>query len=122
MRAPDPNGGRRVLEVVAAPGPPGPGGRLFLDPERAQECIDRLRSVVTRLSALTSTLEYDLTFEAPGSDPVSLNAADQGAVMARRATAFVTAWRNQIELTVVNLETQLASYQGVEEENRDRFV
>ncbi|MDN5751597.1 MAG: PE domain-containing protein, partial [Pseudonocardia sp.] len=71
---------------------------------------------------LTGTLQFDLTFEAPAADPVSVNAAEQGAVMARRATAYVAAWRDQIAQTVVNLETQLVLYQGAEAENRGRFA
>lgn len=95
---------------------------MFLDPERAQECIDRLKAVVQDLSGMSTSLERDLTFDAPGADPVSVNAAAQGAVMAQRATAYVVAWRDQIAQTVVNLETQLALYQGAEADNRDRFA
>ncbi len=119
---PGPDVEKRFLEAVVANGPTGGGGRLFIDPERAQECIDRLRAVVMKLDDAAATAAYDLVFVAPGRDPISRNAAQEGTVMAQRAVAYVTAWRDQIATTVVGLEAQLAAYRMTEAGNRDSLL
>jgi hypothetical protein len=112
---------RRVLEVVAAPGPTGGGGSFFVDPERAEDCIRALRGVAVDLVAMEPLL--DLTFfPPPSADVVSVNSALQAGVMARRAGVFVAAWRVQLQDTVDGLEQQLAQYRGADEKSRARLT
>jgi hypothetical protein len=110
-----------VLRLSAVPGVSGGGGSFFVDPERAQECIDRLRAVVSDLLTLDSFFD-SLYCPPPGADPVSVNVALQGRVMANRARSFVETWRLQLERAALGLEQQLADYRGVEDENRSRFT
>jgi hypothetical protein len=121
LELPSPDLERRVLEVVAAPGPTGGGGSFFVDPERAEDCIRALRGVAVDLAAMELRVDQAV-FPAPSADEVSVNATIQAGVMARRAGAFVAAWRRQLEATALSLEQQLAQYRGTDEHNRARLA
>jgi hypothetical protein len=108
---------------VARLGAPGLVGdrrrRVAIEPERAAECIHRLRQVVVDLAAAEQGTDR-LHFPPPGWDDVSVNAADQAAIMADRAYAFILTWRIQLEQAADGLERQLADYRAAEAANRDR--
>lgn len=91
-------------------------GGYVVDPERAQGCIDELGRILddVRRSLVGSRR---LQFDPPGYDPVSINIAQSGGVMASRAVAYVTAWANQIEATRNALQRQLDAYRAVEAAN-----
>ncbi|GAA1290214.1 hypothetical protein GCM10009609_67550 [Pseudonocardia aurantiaca] len=110
-----------MLEVMAAPGPLGGGGVFTIDPERAEECIRTLRSVVQDLTA-SMPLVDQAYFPPPGADAVSVNMANQAGVMAGRAAAYIVAWRSQLIDTTLALEQQLAAYQSADETNRGRLA
>jgi hypothetical protein len=110
-----------LLRVMAAPGPAGPGGMFFVDPERAQQCIDTLRGCVVQLRDTARQLDQAY-FPPPAEDPVSVNLAVQGRVMADRAHAYVTAWRLQLEQTVEGLQQQLATYLTTDDDTRSRLT
>jgi hypothetical protein len=110
-----------LLRVMAAPGPAGPGGMFFVDPERAQACIDELRSAVLDLGTALDRLDLAY-FPSPAEDPVSVNLAVQGGVMADRAHAYITAWRDQLEQTAMGLHEQLAAYRSAEDVNAQRLT
>lgn len=105
-----------VLQVMAAPGPAGPGGMFSVDPERAQECIDKLRAAVLDLLDTARTLDL-AHFPPPAEDPVSVNLSVQGGIMADRAHAYVMTWREQLDRTARALEEQLAAYRAADEAN-----
>lgn len=110
-----------VLQILAAPGPTGPGGMFFVDPERAQDCIDRLRKAVLDLGDSLSMLDLAY-FPPPADDPVSVNLAVQGGVMAQRAQTYVVTWRDQLTQTAQALEEQLAAYRATDEANARRLA
>lgn len=118
---PDRNDIRDVLKVQAAPGPLGEGGTFYIDPDRAEECIQALRSVAVELLDSEALLEQAY-FPPPGSDQVSVNVAKQAGVMANRAAGYIASWRSQLEQTILVLEQQLADYLGIEQVNRDRVL
>ncbi len=107
------------LSVPAGPG--GAGGSFRIDPERAQSCIDGLRAAVLDLFDLESSAKF-LAFPPPAADDVSLNLAVQGGAMARRAEAYVAAWRQQVKDTADAVEQQLAAYRAAEEQSRARLT
>ena len=118
---PDPDTERRILEVIAAPGPVGGGGTFFVDPERAEECVRVLRGVALDLVATRQIMDL-IVFPPPGADQVSVNMADQASVMADRAVRFVDIWRDQLAQTADALEQQLAAYRAAEQEQRNRLA
>jgi hypothetical protein len=89
-----------------------------LDPERAQVTIGELTRITDEVRRFLHRASA-LAFDAPGYDAVSVNLANNGRVMADRATAFVRAWADQIEATRDALQHQLDAYNGVEDTNRD---
>ncbi len=109
-----------ILQVLAAPGPAGSGGMFFVDPDRAQECIDKLRKAVLDLTDAARTLDLAY-FPSPAEDPVSVNLSVQGGLMADRAHAYVATWRDQLDQTARALEEQLAAYRAADEDNAHRL-
>ena len=110
-----------ILQILAAPGPTGPGGMFFIDPERAQDCIDKLRTAAIDLMETARTL-YLAYFPAPAEDPVSVNLAVQGRIMADRAHTYIMTWRDQLDRTAQALEEQLAAYRATDEANARRLA
>lgn len=106
-------------ELAMVPLAPGTAGGFVVDPERAQWCIDELTRIVeeVRLGHLD---RWRLAFDPPGYDQVSVNLARNGALMARRAEAFVAAWASQIEATRDALQRQLDDYRQTEQTNAGR--
>lgn len=117
MTAPQPTG----LQLTVPPGPGGTGGSFRIDPERAQACIDGLRTVVRDLFRIEDKSRW-LAFPPPAEDGVSRNLAAQGTEMARRAEVYVAAWRMQVIQTADAMERQLAAYRAAEEQNRARLT
>jgi len=109
-----------MLEIMAAYGPTG-GGAFSIDPEQAQQCIDQLRGVVLDLGNTLDRLSY-ARFSPPAADPVSINLAVQGGIMAQRAHDYVLAWREQIAATATALEEQLRAYRAAEDGNARRLT
>lgn len=102
-------------------GPRSDGGdALWIDPERAQGVIDKLRDAALRLLDLRD-IARDLRVFPPAADEVSRNVAKQANLMADNARAFNDAWRRQLEDAAIRLEEQLAAYRATEEHNRARL-
>lgn len=92
----------------------GVAGGYVVDPERAQGCVDELSRIVEDVKfALRDARQ--MSFDPPGFDQVSVNVARNGALMAARAEAYVTAWANQIEAARDALQRQLNAYSDVDE-------
>lgn len=109
------------LQLTVPPGPGGAGGSFRIDPERAQACIDGLRAAARDLFKLEDKSKR-LAFPPPADDGVSRNLADQGTEMARRAEAYIAAWRLQVSQTADAMAQQLAAYRAAEEQNRARLT
>jgi hypothetical protein len=118
---PHPDLPRRELSVPvpAFGGAPGPAAMFFVDPERAQACIDGLREIALDVTEAVRCLDQAY-FPPPAHDAVSLNLAVQGGVMAQRAQAYGLAWRDQIEGFARAMEEQLAAYRAADEANAHR--
>ncbi len=112
--------GRRILVALAGA---GAGevvpGTLFVDPERAQACVDGLGGVVDDLRLGLKALRWT-AFAAPGHDQVSVNMASNGGLMAQRAQAYVEVWARQIDETRAALSHQLEAYRITEQANAGR--
>ncbi|NMH99625.1 PE domain-containing protein [Pseudonocardia acidicola] len=102
--------------AVASPGGVG-AGAFYIDPERAQECIDRLKAVALDVADVLPSL-LTAYFSPPARDEVSANMTQQAWEMLRQSEAFVRAWRDDIASTVAALEQQLAAYRRAETANR----
>jgi hypothetical protein len=98
-----------------------PAGAFFVDPERAQACVDALLGVAGDVRASLFNVMMML-FPPPGRDEVSVNMARNAHEMVRRTDAYVRAWANQIEATAEALRQELAAYQRVDEANAARRV
>ncbi|MDT7706085.1 MAG: hypothetical protein QOG20_1692 [Pseudonocardiales bacterium] len=94
-------------------------GGYVVDPEQAQECIRELDRITADIRMLLLDTRR-LHFQAPGFDEVSVNVADNGSTMARRAEIYIAAWADQIEATSVGLRRQLEAYREVESSNGGR--
>ncbi|WP_214368673.1 PE domain-containing protein [Pseudonocardia sp. H11422] len=115
---------RDLLLAVRVAGPVGEGavpGTLYIDPERAQACIEELGRIVADLRSNMITVRQG-TFTPPGRDEVSLNMARNAVTMAQRAEKFVGSWANQIEATRDALRKQLDAYQAAERSNTARHL
>ena len=91
----------------------GAAGGYVVDPERAQECIAELERIAGDVRRSLSSVQQ-LYFDAPGFDPVSVNMATQGAVMAGRAETFIRVWAGHIDATREALQRQLDAYRDAE--------
>lgn len=114
--------GRRILVALAGA---GAGevvpGTLFVDPERAQACVDGLGGIVDDLWRGLTSLQRT-AFAAPARDPVSVNVARNGNLMAKRAEAYLEAWARQLDETRLALSRQLEAYRATEQANAGRHV
>lgn len=112
--------GRRILVALAGT---GAGevvpGTLFVDPERAQACVDGLGGIVADLHRSLAGL-HQMAFTTPGRDQVSVNMAHNGGLMAQRAQAYVEVWTQQLDETRVALSRQLEAYRATEQANAGR--
>ncbi|MHA6793555.1 PE domain-containing protein [Pseudonocardia bannensis] len=91
-------------------------GTLYVDPERAQACIDGLGKIVDDLRFGLIAIQRT-AFAPPGRDEVSVNMANNAATMASRADAYVEAWAASIEATKEALSRQLWAYEDVDQTN-----
>lgn len=97
----------------------GVADAFYVDPERAQKCVDDLLVAAGKMRA--TLLDWRRAyFPPPGRDGVSVNMAHNASEMARRAEAYITAWADQIETTAEALRQQLVAYRGVDEANAAR--
>jgi hypothetical protein len=85
-----------------------------VDPERAQEAIDRLTEIVERLRRWVVG-GAGLRFAAPAEDEVSLNLARNGDAMASQAEVAVKTWADQLEAFRDGLQIQLDAYRRADE-------
>lgn len=97
----------------------GVADAFYVDPERAQKCVDDLQCAASRMREELLGLRL-AHFPPPGRDGVSVNMARNATDMARRAEAYVTAWADQIETTAESLRQQLAAYRIVDDANAER--
>lgn len=97
----------------------GAAGGFRVEPERLVDAIAKLDAVLLGLA----DIRYDAiraSFDPPGYDDVSLNLAQNGAVMAARAGAYVAAWAGQLKATRDALQQELDSYLATDRSNAAR--
>lgn len=99
----------------------GVADAFYVDPERAQKCVDEL--LVAARTMRKALVNWRQTrFPPPGQDGVSVNMAHNAWLMSNRAEAYIMAWADQIETTARTLEKQLAAYRAVDEANSARHL
>lgn len=94
-------------------------GGYVVDPERAQKCIDELARIAADVR-MGLVYARGAIFDPPGWDPVSMNVARNGGLMASRAAAYIEAWARQIDTTREALSQQLRAYRDIENANAGR--
>lgn len=105
---------------LAQPMPHVPAaGGFAVDPERAQGLIDELTRIVVDVRSAVALMSLQVS--PPGNDEVSVNLAQNAAVMAQRAKQGVQTWADQIEATRDALRAQLAAYRAVDSETAERL-
>ena len=82
---------------------------LWVDPERIEGLVGRLRGVVEEVLQLERSLEL-YAVESPGLDPVSRNAAAQATKMMEHGRQYLAFWRQHLVLTQQALEQQRSAY------------
>jgi hypothetical protein len=83
--------------------------RLSVDPDRVEDLVRKLRGVVDEVLGLERGMAPYLVV-SPGSDAVSVNAAEQSNLMLDRARLYLAEWRRQLLITAEALERQLEAY------------
>jgi hypothetical protein len=90
-----------------------------LEPEVARAFSARLGEVIRTISELERRLSPAKT-ALPTVDPVSGNAAIQAWKMIEQSREYLTTWRTQLFTARAALDSQLATYLQVEEQNEAR--
>lgn len=106
---------------VLSDGAAGGGSEGFrVDPERIDDAIRKLDGILYDLRE-TLNICRRVRFNPPGFDDVSINAANNSALMGQRAAAYISAWMQQIGATRDALGQELADYTATDKANAGRL-
>jgi hypothetical protein len=106
----------QIIWTDAVPTVGGAPGQVRLEPEVARAFSARLGEVIE--SVLEAALLLDpLRTAFPDIDPVSRNAAVQSMKMVNDARVYLTTWHSHLIDARAALDSQLAAYEGVENQN-----
>lgn len=97
----------------------GGSGGFRVEPQRLVEAIKRLDVVLNSLDKVRNSA-MNTSFDPPGYDDVSINMAQNGAIMSMRAAEYVSAWIGQVVATRDALEQDLDAYIRTDEANSGR--
>lgn len=112
------NAARRLAEIPATG---GIGNGFLVDPERAEQAVRTLTGVIDELEVAILAWRRQEKINA-GTDPVSVQLAENVATMGTRAGSWLESWTDQIRLARDALQAQVDDYRRVEQENADRFA
>lgn len=88
----------------------------------------RMRETIAELTRIADTVRHGMVtrapfrFDPPGYDPVSVNFATAGQLMASRAELFAATWASQIEAARDGFQAQLDAYLAAESDNVRRLT